>query len=152
MARCAYHLRVGLMPDQHRKTLAKLRDAVVSLDNTVSLLALKSGKPLSYPPVLVGTGISGAVFVPELASLMNRLCAIVRKTTHDCHSSISVETSVDDWWYNQFGIVHWYFIDDLIDTGATITRCINMIGHEPSGVITYAGGSVYQGVPHLRVG
>lgn len=66
---------------------------------------------------IIGTGLSGCLIVPILARSLNVNWAIVRKDDSS-HSVNMVEGKVGD---------SWIFVDDLIETGNTLKRCIKLV-------------------------
>ncbi|ORB04352.1 hypothetical protein BST33_00130 [Mycolicibacter minnesotensis] len=59
---------------------------------------------------LVGTGLSGAIAVTELARQLEKWYLVVRKPNDSSHSNLPVEGRLGE---------RWLFVDDLIETGAT---------------------------------
>lgn len=66
---------------------------------------------------IIGTGLSGALVVPTLARELDKHWAIVRKEDGS-HSSNMVEGTVGR---------RWLFVDDFVDSGATMRRVISTI-------------------------
>jgi adenine/guanine phosphoribosyltransferase-like PRPP-binding protein len=67
---------------------------------------------------IVGTGLSGAVIVPQLARILNKYALIVRKPNDGSHSLLPAEGKLGQ---------RWLFVDDFIFTGTTRTRVINAV-------------------------
>lgn len=63
---------------------------------------------------IVGTGLSGALVVPTLARELDKHWAIVRKEDGS-HSDNMIEGAVGR---------RWLFVDDFVDSGATVRRVI----------------------------
>ena len=81
--------------------------------NTDMLIECATRKLQDVPfDTLVGTGVSGTIFVPILARELDKHWMIVRKDKSE-HSTSMLE--------GQLGH-RWLFCDDLIDTGATLKR------------------------------
>jgi len=59
---------------------------------------------------LVGRGLSGALIIPELASILGKRWAVVRKPGDSNHREYAVEGTIGK---------RWIFVDDVISTGAT---------------------------------
>lgn len=78
--------------------------------------AMKSEK-VKYD-TMVGTGLSGALIVPQLARELDKHFMIVRKEAEDHHSSIVLEGKLGK---------RWLFVDDLISTGTTAQRVYDEI-------------------------
>jgi adenine/guanine phosphoribosyltransferase-like PRPP-binding protein len=62
---------------------------------------------------LVGTGLSGGIIVPRLAASLKTNWMIVRKPGDGTHSFRQAEGTLGH---------RWVFVDDLIDSGATLKR------------------------------
>lgn len=62
---------------------------------------------------LVGTGLSGALVLPALAAAMGKHFLVIRKDTEATHAHWKAE--------GQLG-KRWLFVDDVIDSGATLRR------------------------------
>lgn len=67
---------------------------------------------------MVGTGLSGALIIPSLARSMRKNWLIIRKKGDSTHSARPAEGHLGE---------RWLFVDDLIDTGATLTRVENAV-------------------------
>lgn len=86
---------------------------------------------------VVGTGLSGALVVPRLASDLLVEWAVVRKPTDNSHAFSAVEGRIGR---------KWLFVDDLIDTGTTLLRVHNIIRRECNAVnweTEYVGAWTY---------
>lgn len=82
---------------------------------------------------LVGTGLSGTVVVPILGRELGRHWAVVRKE-ESVHSSRPVLGTLGQ---------RWVFVDDTIDTGATLQRVKRKIAQECTST-EYVGAYLYQ--------
>lgn len=80
-------------------------DRAALIDQTVSNLS-----KVDFD-TLVGTGLSGALVIPEIAARMNKHWAIVRKENDSEHAQHAIEGAVGQ---------RWLFIDDFIDSGRTL--------------------------------
>ncbi|QFG10438.1 phosphoribosyl transferase [Mycobacterium phage Anthony] len=69
---------------------------------------------------LVGTGLSGTIAVTELARRLGKKYLIVRKPNDGSHSYLKV-----------FGTLgrRWMFVDDLVGSGKTMSRCFDMVNN-----------------------
>lgn len=74
---------------------------------------------------LVGTGLSGAIIVPPLARALRKNYLIVRKSDDGSHSEYPAEGVLGK---------RWVFVDDLIASGATLRRVIDVVQGLPSQV------------------
>ena len=85
---------------------------------------------------IVGTGVSGAIIVPILARALRKYAMIVRKDGQT-HSHKRCE--------GQLG-ARWLFVDDLICTGATLTRAyehITALARQESHKTKFVGAYMY---------
>ena len=64
---------------------------------------------------IVGIGLSGALAVPLIAYKLKKRFCIIRKKQHSSHSSETLEG-------NMLDEDNWVFVDDLINSGRTVTR------------------------------
>lgn len=69
---------------------------------------------------IVGTGVSGDLIVPVLAREIGCLFAIVRKRPADSHTHSELEGNIGE---------RWVFVDDLIDSGATLDKVKKSVKH-----------------------
>lgn len=69
----------------------------------------------SYVDTLVGTGMSGAVAIPQIARALGMNFALIRKPNESTHSHLTIEGSVGS---------YWVFVDDFIESGDTYRRVI----------------------------
>jgi len=60
---------------------------------------------------IVGTGLSGALIIPDVAQALDKKWAIVRKDNDSVHAVYNIEGSVGE---------RWLFFDDLIASGRTL--------------------------------
>jgi orotate phosphoribosyltransferase-like protein len=67
---------------------------------------------------LIGTGVSGSIIVPLLAKELGCFWAIVRKPNDGSHSGCDIEGDLGE---------RWIFVDDLVNTGATVERTRSQI-------------------------
>lgn len=67
---------------------------------------------------LVGTGLSGALVVPGVARILEKYWVIVRKEGDGSHSSYPYEGILGE---------RWLFVDDRIETGATLKHVREVI-------------------------
>jgi orotate phosphoribosyltransferase len=87
---------------------------------------------------LIGTGLSGALILPQLASALGRKFAVVRKADQS-HSDVRVEGNIGD---------RWVFLDDLICSGDTLRRVhseIAAISRHYSHTTEFVGAYLYCG-------
>jgi len=101
---------------------------------------------------LVGTGLSGAIVIPQLAKSLRKKFLIVRKSTDNSHS-----------WYPAEGVLgsKWLFVDDLIASGNTLNNCVKAIDEllrnhfswhtELTGVFLYGDGMSDATLENARV-
>ncbi|GLE59572.1 hypothetical protein NJBCHELONAE_48850 [Mycobacteroides chelonae] len=71
---------------------------------------------------LVGTGLSGALVVPQMARELGKEWLIVRKPKEGTHSSRPVEGQLGQ---------RWLFVDDGIQSGKTFRRVLDTIADLP---------------------
>lgn len=83
---------------------------------------------------MVGTGLSGSVVVPILATLLGKTWMIVRKPGEAAHSSHVAEGRLGQ---------RWIFVDDFMATGATQMRVRDRIADvaDAHGFLTHFIGS-----------
>lgn len=67
---------------------------------------------------MVGTGLSGSLFIPPLAQILEKKYAIVRKSTENSHSGLPIEGDLGR---------KWIFVDDFTSSGATRSRVMAAI-------------------------
>lgn len=67
---------------------------------------------------IIGTGVSGAIIVPLLARELGCFWAIARKPRDGSHSYNEVEGDIGE---------RWVFVDDLVDSGATVERTRRLV-------------------------
>ena len=67
---------------------------------------------------LVGTGMSGALFVPQLAEELGKKWAIVRKESDDTHAYGKIIGELGE---------HYVFVDDFVETGDTLKHVTGTI-------------------------
>lgn len=84
---------------------------------------------------MVGTGLSGALVIPDLARRLGKLFAIVRKETERTHSSRPIEGDIGE---------RWLFVDDLIATGMTYCRVRHTV-HKYAVGTNLVGAFLYRG-------
>lgn len=77
---------------------------------------------------LVGTGLSGALVVPEVALRMNKHWAIVRKENDSEHAEHLIEGTVGELWF---------FLDDLISSGKTLKFVKEKMGELDTEFVGY---------------
>lgn len=84
---------------------------------------------------LVGTGLSGAIVVPELARRLKKHALIVRKPDDGSHSSSPVEGVLGE---------RWVFVDDFVASGATRQRVTDAVDEAAGDTPTrYVGQLMY---------
>lgn len=96
-----------------------------------------------YNPILLYTGMSGTSLATAVAIELDRLeqnsyQAYVRKDTEESHSWRQIERTYGDDWAKAEAIPRqFYFIDDFVDSGKTLTFCVNRLKKTfPNVVIT----------------
>lgn len=60
---------------------------------------------------VIGTGLSGALIVPDIARALNKQWAIVRKDNDSEHAMFNIEGYIGN---------QWLFFDDLVASGRTL--------------------------------
>lgn len=103
--------------------------------------------PNLYAPdvALVGIGISGTVMATSLADALNMPLCIVRKACDDANSFHLKEGALAP---------KYILIDDLIDTGNTVNRVIQVLDGDLIQIILYHdydGYSNYNGIPIKKI-
>lgn len=102
---------------------------------------------------IVGTGLSGSLVLPSLARAFTRHFGrkisylLVRKDNDGSHSFRELEGSIG---------TRWLFVDDLVETGSTLRRCIRKVASsvpdaELVGVFLYGTGDSRAGVGNGRL-
>lgn len=102
-------------PDPLTLHASYLGEIINRPDEVIELAAdrLRRAEAAGYKfDTLVGTGLSGALIVPNLARRLNKHFALVRKPDNS-HSGMILEGSIGE---------RWVFVDDLISSGATYRR------------------------------
>lgn len=97
-----------------------MKEAFDDPDNLVSN-AKKALSGLDFD-TFVGIGISGALVVPLLGRALGKHFAIVRKEKDGSHSNHAIEGHIGP-------AVRWIFVDDLIDSGRTLCRAMDVMKH-----------------------
>lgn len=72
---------------------------------------------------IIGCGLSGSLVVPEVARRLDVFWAIVRKPGEHSHHSRHIAGKIG---------TKWIFLDDLIETGATLDHTIEVVEKEVS--------------------
>lgn len=67
---------------------------------------------------MIGRGLSGALIIPRLATLLGKAYAIVRKDSDSSHSGNEIEGSIGE---------RWVFVDEFVATGATRLATVNAV-------------------------
>ncbi len=83
---------------------------------------------------LVGTGLSGALIVPTLARALDVHWLLVRKPNDGTHGNTAAEGKLG---------ARWLFVDDFIDSGATLERVTEVVGRLRPGAAR-VGKFLYQ--------
>jgi adenine/guanine phosphoribosyltransferase-like PRPP-binding protein len=109
-----------------------LKDSFTNFDHIVS--RFNEEVEVSYDTI-IGTGLSGALLIPRLATELGCWWAIVRKENDGSHTDLRIEGHIGD---------EWLFVDDLIDTGSTLKRVKGIVESEleEAGVESQFMGSV----------
>lgn len=68
----------------------------------------------------IGTGLSGALAIPNLAHHFGKHWAIVRKDNDNSHGAFRVEGTIGS---------RWMFVDDLISSGSTLYKVIKTLNN-----------------------
>lgn len=92
---------------------------------------------------MVGTGVSGAIMVPQLARELGKNWLIIRKPTDKSHSDLPAEGMLGD---------RWIFVDDFIDFGGTKRMVLTAVEeivkdygyYATEDPVTYVGDYLYQ--------
>lgn len=106
-------------PKHHRKVVRILRQGQNKdvWDSETDTWNEVKREPIKFD-TLVGTGMSGALIVPNLARILKCNWFIVRKPSEKAHSSNIGEGTLGQ---------RWLFVDDLIDMGETFNRVAEAI-------------------------
>ncbi len=99
------------MTDRLDMTAVYLRPIWDSCDELIA--KAKEGLDNVLFDTLIGTGVSGSIFVPLLARELGCYWAIARKSNDGSHSFNAIEGDIGE---------RWVFVDDLVDSGATLKR------------------------------
>ena len=99
--------------------------------------AVKTLRKVSFNTI-VCTGVSGLVFAPTLAFLLKKQLVVVRKTTEGTHADKICEAN-----FMVGDIGKWIFVDDFIESGATLKKTKTAITKEYSPFANYAGCYLY---------
>jgi len=104
--------------------------------NTDLLIERATRKLQDVPfDTLVGTGVSGTIFVPILARALDKHWMIVRKEWSE-HAKSMLEGELG---------CRWLFCDDFIDTGATLKRVRQTIkDYNPCWHTVFGGSYLYR--------
>lgn len=86
---------------------------------------------------LVGTGLSGTIAVTELARKLGKKYLVVRKPNDGTHSHLPAEGHLGK---------RWVFVDDLVGTGRTISRCwdvVHKLAYDQGFTTEFVGAFLY---------
>lgn len=89
---------------------------------------------------IVCTGVSGILFASPLSLFMKKNLVVVRKQRDASHSTNKIEANC---YCDEVG--KWIFVDDLVDTGKTLTRVRKAIKDWSGEAGEYRGRFLYDG-------